>query len=462
VFWTGVQSLRIINSDRNIPPFYACLKDERDVWLLLLNEMSAGHKSSIVMKDEKLVDLCVENVLIARTLIEMGFPTRAVEAACIFVKKKASEIDGLTEETKEALEMRLDPCVRESKRTTVMCLAFVPGNPSINESASIWCGMGSGAIMIYDTDKWNCVSELRSAKNRISCLQLVGTNQIWAGSFDSVIYVINTETRKSEQQLQNHTDMISDIISHTTQDTNETLVWSCSYNGQVLCWDPVTREARKKFVLQKVKRLLQIIMTNSGMMWCIAPDRMLIVDTNHAEFPVLQKLILYDDISMPIWLEYALKVNENEIWVGTKTDLCIWDINSLKYESVHLDSDVQICSMIHSRGSIWIGNKDGKIILMDPNTRKIERTLHVHTDLVKSMCETSEGHVITGSASKEGKVCVWNAMFGFEVIDGKMKRVNKKVYEEIKQRYEVLTDAEVEAAEEVFPPLLLPALVDHF
>ena len=53
----------------------------------------------------------------------------------------------------------------------------------------------------------------RYAKNRVSCLHLVGENQIWAGSYDSVIYVINTDTRKSEQQLQNHSDFVSDIMS---------------------------------------------------------------------------------------------------------------------------------------------------------------------------------------------------------------------------------------------------------
>lgn len=83
--------------------------------------------------------------------------------ACLFAKRRAVENaeEGLSEETKEALEMRLDPCVREAKRTTVMSIAYVPGNTAINESASVWCGMGSGAIMVYETNRWNCVSELR-------------------------------------------------------------------------------------------------------------------------------------------------------------------------------------------------------------------------------------------------------------------------------------------------------------
>ena len=65
--------------DRNIPPFYACLKDERDAWLLLLNEMSAAHKSAIELRDPKLVENGVNNILIARALLDMGYTVRSVE-----------------------------------------------------------------------------------------------------------------------------------------------------------------------------------------------------------------------------------------------------------------------------------------------------------------------------------------------------------------------------------------------
>jgi len=56
--------------------------------------------------------------------------------------------------------MRLDPCVREAKRTTVMSIEYVPSNPAINDTASIWCGMGSGAIMVYDYGVWHGPMEL--------------------------------------------------------------------------------------------------------------------------------------------------------------------------------------------------------------------------------------------------------------------------------------------------------------
>ena len=81
-------------------------------------------------------------------------------AVCSF-SRSVVDGEGLSNDTKECLEVRLDPCVREAKRTTVMCIAYVPVNPAINDTASIWCGMGSGAIMVYDTAQWSCVSELR-------------------------------------------------------------------------------------------------------------------------------------------------------------------------------------------------------------------------------------------------------------------------------------------------------------
>lgn len=157
-------------------------------------------------------------------------------------------------------------------------------------------------------------------------------------------------------------------------------------------------------------------------LWCVTSDKILLVDISQPGFSVIQKLIVYDEYEMPTLIEYALKVSEDEIWVGSKMQgggLTIWDTKTCKSTEVKLDEKVKICSMISMADSIWVGNKDGKVFIMDRDRKIVERELHAHTDLVKSMCVTREGHVITGSSSKEGKVCVWNAMFGFDVIDAK-------------------------------------------
>lgn len=425
VFYGGLHAIRIINSDRNIPPFQACLKEERDLWFTLISEISAAQKKALAMTDKNLIDQGKNNVFLAQALLELQYSLKTAEGACFFMKKGKVDSEGLSEETRECLEVRLDPCVRESKRTTVMSIAYVPGNPNINDTASIWCGMGSGAIMIYETDRWSCVSELRYAKNRISCLLLVTNNQLWAASYDSVIYVINTDTKKSEQQLQNHTDFVSDIITQEQKD-GKTLVWSSSFNGQIICWDPEAREALKSFMVKNVRTLSRIIMIREKNLWCVTNDRILIVDIESPNCPTLQKLYTYNKHNMPTLLECTLKVSDRDIWVAGKSKgaLTIWNTETLEHKEAKLkDEDIQITCMVKMMGMIWVGNKDGKMFIIDPESCSIERTLHAHTDLVRSMCVTREGHVITGSSSKEGKLCVWNAMYDLDIIDGKKRKL---------------------------------------
>ncbi|XP_066927993.1 DENN domain-containing protein 3-like [Clytia hemisphaerica] len=431
LFAPGVQAVRIINSDRNIPPFQAALKEERDIWLCFMKEISAAQKSAIALRDNKLIEQGRSNILLAQALLELQFPLKTAEGACFF-SRRAVDAEGLSDDTKDCLEMRLDPCVRESKRYTVMCIAYVPGNPGINDTASIWCGLGSGTIMVYETDAWNCVSELRYAKSRLSCLSLIDNNRLWAGSFDSVIYVINTDTRKSEQQLQNHTDFVSDVVKQE-KSSGKHVVWSSSFNGQIMCWDAETRENIHSFTLKKIKPLSQIIPVNETTLWCVTADKILIVDVSAEGFPVLQKLNFYDQYEKPSLLEYALMVNDEEIWVGLKTQRGVvsWNTKTYKAEKIELTSDdeVHLCCMIRMLGSVWVGNRDGKVFVVNPDTRKIELKLHAHTDFVKSMCVTREGHVVTGSSSKEGKVCVWNAMFDIDIIDGTKRKKKLPEYE---------------------------------
>ena len=159
-------------------------------------------------------------------------------------------------------------------------------------------------------------------------------------------------------------------------------------------------------------------------MWCVTSDKILIVDVASSNCKVLQKLYNYDKLKMPTIFECALQVSEEEVWVAAKSSsvLFIWNTKTITCTELELKpEDIRITCMIKMLGMVWVGNYNGKVFIMNPKTRKIERTLHAHTDLVKSMCVTREGHVITGSSSKEGKLCVWNAMYDLDVIDGKRK-----------------------------------------
>lgn len=221
------------------------------------------------------------------------------------------------------------------------------------------------------------------------------------------------------------------------------LVWSSSYNGQIICWDPEAREPVRSTTLKNVRTLAQIVLIKNTILWCVTNDEIIVVDTAN-NWNILQKLVIYDDKKFPILLGCALKVSEESLWIGSKfgsfavSALHIWDTTSCTSQPAKLDGEIQICSMLKAYGSIWVGNKDGRIIVLSTDGRTVEREFHVHEDKVQSMCETLEGHVVTGSSSREGKVCVWNAMSEFDVIDGKKKLSNKRTLAEIKENYEVV------------------------
>ena len=65
--------------DRNIPTFYACLKDERDLWFTFLSEISAAQKNSFALRDKKLVDQGKSNIMLALALLELQYPLKTVE-----------------------------------------------------------------------------------------------------------------------------------------------------------------------------------------------------------------------------------------------------------------------------------------------------------------------------------------------------------------------------------------------
>ncbi|XP_065664282.1 DENN domain-containing protein 3 isoform X2 [Hydra vulgaris] len=418
--FSGIQALKIINSDQSIPPFNAGLKEDRNVWFVLLSEMVAGNKASLALSDPMMVDQAANNVFIAQALLAIGFPLSIVAGVCRFSKCKEGEIRSLSDETRESLHMRLYPC--EGQRATVMSITYVPANTEF--SSTIWCGMGSGVIVVYETEKWEHLFELRSAKSRISCLRYVAINQVWAGSFDSVIYVINTVTTKPEQKLQSHCRSVSDIAVDDSPDTHS-LIWSSGYDGQVFCWHSETRKCVTSFTLEGVRTLNQIIPTNDGRLWCITLDKIIVVDVLSDKCPVLKHLSV-PNRTEPVHFSCSMKFNEKEIWVGCKSEvrLMIWNTKTFTCEQIELDSRVQICCMLSAGGSVWVGNKDGKVFVMCPITKKIILELNAHTDNVKSICETREGNVVTGSSSKDGQLCVWNTLLGYEVVDG--KRIYRK------------------------------------
>ena len=151
----------ISSAEKSTHSFFACLKDDRDLWVTVLNEMVYGSEIAFSRKEPKILLQAANNVTLTYVLVQIGILEKVASALCYLQRMKdKSDRQELSDETREALERRLDPCIRETNRTTVTCLTYVVGKTK-EDTPTLWCGLGSGTIIVYEVESWSVVSELR-------------------------------------------------------------------------------------------------------------------------------------------------------------------------------------------------------------------------------------------------------------------------------------------------------------
>ena len=234
-----------------------------------------------------------------------------------------------------------------------------------------------------------------------------------------------------------------------------------------MCWDAEICKAVSSttLLMNEVGKpsctLNQIILVREAHLWCVTSDSIVVIDTSSIkvkntssdELRILKRLQIHESK-----LGCALTVSDDHIWMGLDKKyslsrgggrgggggggeggaILVWNTNTYESKVVEMKRDAEIQCMITAFGSVWVGDKHGRIIIMGRDGTQAERELHIHEDLVKSICATPDGHVVTGSGSKEGKVCVWNAMSDFDMNDGHRKWVSLTSIAEVNQTYEVV------------------------
>ena len=123
--------------------------------------MAGGHDLAHSRKDPKIIYQAANNVTLVNVLVQMDIPGRIANEVCYFARKRNTDRAELSDETREVLERRLDPNIKEPNRTTVTCVTYVPGNTLTGLVSTVWCGLGSGTIIVYEVIGWTCLSELR-------------------------------------------------------------------------------------------------------------------------------------------------------------------------------------------------------------------------------------------------------------------------------------------------------------
>ncbi|XP_035659788.1 DENN domain-containing protein 3-like isoform X2 [Branchiostoma floridae] len=410
---TSADALKIYSKVDGQSPFSAILKEERNQWFMLVQELWCGRNIAEGTKDSQVVHQAAQNVLLINAVVLSGEydecahydgVEQAAENLCYFTKRRKEGKDNLPEATTEVLIQRVNPSLGESVRNTVEALLYTSGDNSKGDNRSsplLWCAMGSGQVKVYDASTWICDQQFIQANNRVCCLLAVGTDQVWAGSFDTTIYVIDIHTHTANKQLLDHVDMVSDL----TISQDGSTVYSASLNGQIILWSAATLQKQGQIWLKNVHRLVSIKLVGENL-WCCMKKSLMLVNR---EGETLHTLEMKDEGNSPLQIECFLLSQDGMIWAasGNSGRLAVWDSHSYSLVKNINVSCRGFSKMVQTHGKIWVGGKCGNIHIFNQGTYGEEKELVAHEDAIRSMCAAFDRYIMTGSGSKDGKIAIW-------------------------------------------------------
>ncbi|KAG9355401.1 hypothetical protein JZ751_000239 [Albula glossodonta] len=383
-----IPSLKI-KSWRRKEMFEANLKSECDLWHLMIKEMWAGRKMADEHKDPQYMQQALTNVLLMDAVVGCLQSQKA-----IFAASKLAYFDRIK------LEGQL-----------TLSEADGDANPKL------WCALSDGKVVVFDATSWsmqqNCI---QVGASRLNCMLGLDLHQVWIGSQDSVIYIINARSMSCNKQLTEHRTEVTDFALEERNDKySPVLAYSCSADGTVITWDISTLQVKKQFRLTCDR--LQSIKIFNGSLWCGARDCIMELRKNGA---LHRRVSLPDHVlSKPTaFSDFTLLAERDQLWTGCVdvAELCVWHTKDLTkpFQRIPLQDCAGITCMIKVKKQIWVGSwgssqgkARGKIYVVDTERHSVEKELVAHTDSVQALCSAEDRYILSGSASEDGKIAIW-------------------------------------------------------
>ncbi|XP_017568661.1 DENN domain-containing protein 3 isoform X3 [Pygocentrus nattereri] len=214
-----IPSLKIKSSLRK-EVFEANLKSECDLWSLMIKEMWAGRRMTDDHKDPQHMQQALTNVLLMDAVVGCLQSPKATIAASklAYYDKMKKEVPMMVPKTTvEALKHRINPSLCMTTPQTVDVLLYTPGqlllsDSDLNGTPKLWCALRHGMVVVFDAASWsmqqNCI---QVGTKQLNCMLGLDQEQVWIGSQDSVIYIINTRSMSCHKQLTDHRAEVMDF-----------------------------------------------------------------------------------------------------------------------------------------------------------------------------------------------------------------------------------------------------------
>uniref|UniRef100_A0A8C1FIP7 DENN/MADD domain containing 3b n=1 Tax=Cyprinus carpio carpio TaxID=630221 RepID=A0A8C1FIP7_CYPCA len=422
-----IPSLKIKNSQRK-EIFEANLKSECELWNLMVKEMWAGRMMTDNHKDPQCVQQALTNVLLMDAVVACLKTQKAIFAASklAYFEKQRQEVPMIIPRpTAETLKHKINPSQNMTHPQSVDVLLYTPGQLTVPDrdvegNPKLWCALSCGKVVVFDAVSWSLMQNcIHLGESRLNCMMGLDQKQVWIGSQDSVIYIINTRSMLCHKQLTEHRGEVTDFALQKLNPENrpgQAQVYSCSADGTVIVWDVPSLKVKRQFHLSCER--LQSIQINNDDLWCGARDCVMKLSPRG---DLLCKISLPDDVKTTSFSRVTLLMEKRQIWTSftDSAELCIWDSSDpLKApKQVTVPNCSGVTCMIRVKDQVWIGCNGGpglskvvgKIFVLDSESLKVEKELEAHEDTVQTLFSAEDRYILSGSAKSDGKIAIWRA-----------------------------------------------------
>ncbi|XP_041799023.1 DENN domain-containing protein 3-like [Chelmon rostratus] len=424
-----IPSLRIQTSGRP-EVFEANLKTETELWNLVVKEMWAGREMADQHKDPQYMTQALTNVLLMDAVMGCLQTQRSIVAAsklAYFDKIKHEVPMMVPKTTSETLKHKINPSLGLAEPQTVHMLLYTPGQLTCSDSAGemnakLWVALSGGKVVVFDAASWSMLQDcVQAGESQLNCMVGLIQEQVWIGSQDSVIYIIDTHSMSCNKQLTEHRCEVTGLTMDTKDEHNSQQTYSCSCDGTILQWDSASLKVKRQFYLSCDR--LSSIQIHDGTLWCCCGDSIVELKKNGTP---QRRMGLPDDLwsTLSSFSSFIVIPERGQLWTGCADsgELCLWHTNNHRRPSkrISLPGSSGVTCMIRVKDQIWVGCRgrssvagqcDGQlrsqVLVMDPESHTVSKELQAHSDSIQTLCSAEDRYVMSGSARRDGKIAIW-------------------------------------------------------
>ncbi|XP_070767855.1 DENN domain-containing protein 3-like [Enoplosus armatus] len=421
-----IPSLRIQTSGRP-EVFEANLKTETELWNLLVKEMWAGRKLADQHKDPQYMTQALTNVLLMDAVVGCLQTQRSIIAAsklAYFDKIKHEVPMMVPKTTSETLKHKINPSLDLAEPQTVHVLLYTPGQLTNNDSEDemnpkLWVALSGGKVVVFDAASWSTLQDcIQIGESQLNCMLGLIQEQVWIGSQDSVIYIIDTHSMSCNKQLTEHRHEVTGLTADTRDQHTSQQTYSCSCDGTILQWDSASLKVKRQFHLSCDR--LSSVQIHDGTLWCCCGDSVVELKKNGTP---KRRVALPDELWS--FSSFIVIPERGQLWTSCadSEELCLWNTNTnhrRPAKRISLPGSSGVTCMIRVKDQIWVGCRGrsgvggqcngqlrSQVLVMDPESHTVAKELQAHSDSVQTLCSAEDRYVLSGSARGDGKIAIW-------------------------------------------------------